>query len=345
MSRRLMRFSSIGRITVATAAFLVIAAIAIGKSESATAATAEVLVDAGHLLAVPQPGSRYISSGVGRVLTTPSPAWDAAVVNELRQLTVNTDSRALLLFRGDDLVFEHVPEGRGPFPVASISKAIKALAVARLVDEGGISFDDHLADTIVEWRNDARREVRVRDLLSHTSGLSGSLATMVGPPGGPPSYHLGAYDVVSGVVAARSGIPFVQFVDEHVVRPAGGRGILWSRLPDGEANGASATVDDLAVLGQLVRHGGFAKGGEVLRARTLDELTRAHGQIARGFGLGWFMHHATDNALQFDIVEARGASGHMLTVVPGKQAVLVRIGSRGNDDGVPERFHALLRRL
>ena len=64
-----------------------------------------------------------------------------------------------------------------------------------------------------------------------------------------PSYHLGAYDVVSGVVAARSGIPFVQFVDEHLLRPAGGQGILWSRLADGEANSASATVDDLAVLG------------------------------------------------------------------------------------------------
>jgi hypothetical protein len=57
------------------------------------------------------------------------------------------------------------------------------------------------------------------------------------------------------------------------------------------------------------------------------------------------MHYATDNALQFDIVEARGASGHMLTVVPNKQAVLVRIGSTSNDDGVPARFHALLRRL
>ena len=83
----------------------------------------------------------------------------------------------------------------------------------------------------------------------------------------------------------------------------------------------------------------------MLRARTLDELTRAHGQHARGFGLGWLMHHRTDNALQFDIVEARGASGHMITVVPARQAVLVRIGSKGNDDGVPEQFHALLRRL
>lgn len=40
----------------------------------------------------------------------------------------------------------------------------------------------------------------------------------------------------------------------------------------------------------------------MLRARTLGEVTRA-----RGFGLCWFTHHATDNALQFDIVEARGA--------------------------------------
>jgi CubicO group peptidase (beta-lactamase class C family) len=338
-------FSGLGRITMVTGVIVALVTVVVLRNESASAAVGEVIVATGQLVAAPPVDSRYISSGVGRALVTSTPDWDPAALDEIRQLTTETGSRALLLFRGDELVFEYVPEGRGPFPVASISKAIKALAVARLVDEGKISFDDHLADTILAWRDDARRDVKVRDLLSHTSGLSSSLESMVGPPGGIPSYHLGAYDVVSGVVAAKAGIPFVQFVDEHLLKPAGGQGLVWSRLHDGEASGASATVDDLAVLGQLVRRGGFAIGGEVLRARTLDEVTRPHGQIARGFGMGWFLHYPTDNALQYDIVEARGGSGHMVTIVPSQQALLVRIQSRGGDAGVPERFHALLRRL
>jgi CubicO group peptidase (beta-lactamase class C family) len=338
-------FLGLGRITVLIAVVLAVISVFVLKDESASAAVGEVMVQTGQRVAAPPADSRYISSGVGRTLVTSPPDWDPVVLDEIRQLTFETESRALLLFRGDDLVFEHVPEGRGPFPVASISKAIKALAVARLVDEGKISFDDRLSDTIVAWQHDARRDVKVRDLLSHTSGLSSSLGSMVGAPGGIPSYHLGAYDVISGVVATKAGIPFVQFVDEHLLKPAGGQGLVWSRLQDGEANSASATVDDLAVLGQLVRHGGFAKGGEVLRARTLDEMMRPHGQIARGFGMGWFMQYATDNALQWDIVEARGGSGHMVTIVPSTQALLVRIQGQGSNTGVPERFHALLRRL
>ena len=336
------------RIACAVSTILALTAAAVIVDDDRRALATTLVHTTVQQLAVPAANSPYISSPVGRHLTQPTTTWDPAVVAALRALAIETDSRGLYLLHGDDVVIDFAPEGRGPFAVASISKAISALAVARLVDEGKIAFDDHLADTIVAWRADDRRHIRVRDLLSHTSGLSSSLSSALEPPGGVPSYHLAAYDVVPGVVAERSGIPFPRFVDEHLLKPAGGQGLTWLKDGDGTAiasHGARITIDDLAVLGKLMLNGGFATDGEVLRARTLDEVTRAHGRFARGFGLGWFMHHPTDNALQADIVEARGASGHMLTVVPAKQAVLGRIGSTGNDDGVPEEIHALLRRL
>jgi len=303
---------------------------------------------AGSVLVQPASDSAYLSARAGRNLTTIQAVWQPAVVDAIKALAVATDSRALLLLRGDGVVVDYSPEGRGPFPVASISKAISALAVARLVDEGRVTFDDHVADTLVSWRDDGRAKIRIRDLLSHTSGLSDDNAVAVEPPGGLPRYHLAAYNVVPSIVTAKSGMPFHEFVDTHLLRPAGGQSITWLRDEHDVAiagHGARITIDDLAVIGRLILHGGFADGGEVLRARTLDEMTRAHGKIARGFGLGLFMHHAHDNALQWDIVEARGATGHMVTVVPGKQAVLVRIGSGGSDTGVAERYHALLRQL
>jgi CubicO group peptidase (beta-lactamase class C family) len=336
------------RVAFAVSVVVGLALAAIGVHDDSRVIAAGVMVSAGQRLAEPRPGSRYISSGVGRVLTQKTTDWNTDVVEEIRALAEETETRGLLLLHNDDVVIDFAPHGRGPFAVASISKAISALAVARLVDEGGITFDDHLADTISAWSTDERAQIRVRHLLSHTSGLSGDLSRAMEPPGGVPNYHLGAYDVVPGVVAARSGVPFPQFVDEHLLRPAGGEGMTWLKGDDGVAiagYGAKITIDDLAVLGRLILHGGFADGGEVLRARTLDELTRPHGRVTRGFGQGLFMHYPTDNALQYDIVEARGATGHMLSVVPGKQAVLVRVGSPGNDTGVPEQFHALLRRL
>jgi CubicO group peptidase (beta-lactamase class C family) len=331
-----------------TMCLLGVVLVALTQASATRPFVGEVLVEFGQQLVRPPQGAPWLSSRVGRDLASSAVAWDGAVVEEIEALAVATHSRALLLLRGDDVVVDHSPEGRGPFAVASISKTISALAVARLVDEGHISFDDPLADTIVSWRSDDRAKVRVRDLLSHTSGLSGDLGVAVEPPGGLPSYHLGAYDVVPGVVEAKSGMPFPEFVDTHLLRPAGGTGMTWRRDEQGRpiaSHGARITIDDLAVLGRLLLHGGFAPDGEVVRVRTLDEMMRPHGRVARGFGLGLFMHHPHDNALQFDIVEARGGSGHMVTVVPGKRAVLVRIGSGADDRGVPEQFHALLRRL
>lgn len=60
------------------------------------------------------------------------------------------------------------------FAIASNSKAFTAAALARLVDQGKLTWDDRVADLLPglelydPW---VTREIRVRDLLSHRSGL------------------------------------------------------------------------------------------------------------------------------------------------------------------------------
>jgi CubicO group peptidase (beta-lactamase class C family) len=290
------------------------------------------------------PSSPYLSPGSARAPATP--VWNPAIVDEIAALAATSGSRAFLLARGDEVVVSALPEGHGPFPVASISKAISALAVARAVDEGAVSFDDKVSGVVVTWRGDARDGVTWRALLSHTSGLSDDLTKLIDP--GLPRYHLQAYNVVPAAIAAWTSVDFATFVNDHVIRPAGGSGIEWKQDGEGRAlaaAGARVSVDDLLAIGRLVLRGGKTPRGEVLRARTLDEMFHAHGRFARNHALGWWLQHASDDALTWDIVEARGASGHMVTVLPARQAVLVRIGSDGNDTGIPERFHALLRQL
>ncbi|MCW5977198.1 MAG: beta-lactamase family protein [Bryobacteraceae bacterium] len=57
------------------------------------------------------------------------------------------------------------------FLLASITKPVTACAVMLLVDRGLISLDDPVSHYLPEFRGDDRAGVRVRDLLSHTSGL------------------------------------------------------------------------------------------------------------------------------------------------------------------------------
>lgn len=61
------------------------------------------------------------------------------------------------------------------FAIGSTSKAFTAALIGMLVDEGKASWDDPVIDHLSEfrvWEDYATREMRLRDLLSHRSGLS-----------------------------------------------------------------------------------------------------------------------------------------------------------------------------
>ncbi|MET0337988.1 MAG: serine hydrolase [Caulobacter sp.] len=60
------------------------------------------------------------------------------------------------------------------FPIASVSKAFTAAALAILVDQGRLSWDDKVTDRLPDFQLYdplASREITVRDLLVHNSGL------------------------------------------------------------------------------------------------------------------------------------------------------------------------------
>ena len=60
------------------------------------------------------------------------------------------------------------------FAMASTTKAITALAMAMLVDEGKVNWDDPVIDHLPEFRLKdpyVTREVRIKDLLTHNAGL------------------------------------------------------------------------------------------------------------------------------------------------------------------------------
>jgi CubicO group peptidase (beta-lactamase class C family) len=132
------------------------------------------------------------------------------------------------------------------FQVASNTKAMTSAALAILVADGKLSWDDRVIDHLPWFRlgGDAyiTREFRVRDLLSHRSGLSlgqGDLLIFgsdyssaeiarrlrfLSPPG---SFRSGfAYDnvlyVVAGeLIAAVSGMPWEDFIAQRILLPLG----------------------------------------------------------------------------------------------------------------------------
>lgn len=61
------------------------------------------------------------------------------------------------------------------FLVASLTKPLTALAAMLLVEAGALTLDDRVVDLIPEFQGDGKSEVRLRHLLTHTSGLPDQL--------------------------------------------------------------------------------------------------------------------------------------------------------------------------
>lgn len=132
------------------------------------------------------------------------------------------------------------------FQIASVSKAFTAAALAILADDGKLDWEDRVIDFLPEFRMYdpwVTREFTIRDLLTHRSGLPlGAGDLLIFPQGNatreeiirafrhfkPASSFRSAYAydnllyIVAGeVVAAVSGMPFEEFLEERLLHPIG----------------------------------------------------------------------------------------------------------------------------
>jgi len=146
------------------------------------------------------------------------------------------------------------------FGIASNSKAFTSAALAILIDEKKLSWDDKVTKYIPEFKmyNDyVTAEFTIRDLLTHRSGLGlGAGDLMIWPDGHdftpndiirniqhlkPVSGFRTKYDydnllyVIAGEVVARiSGKSWTEFVEEHIMKPLemNNSAASWNRLKD-----------------------------------------------------------------------------------------------------------------
>ncbi|MEP6296874.1 MAG: serine hydrolase [Ilumatobacter sp.] len=160
---------------------------------------------------------------------------------------------SMTITRGGQIVFSRASgqtidgqpaTGDSPMVVASVSKLVVALAVARLHEQGRID-----AYGPVPWGdiglspNPAWNDVTVRELLDHTSGLPTARSSWFTGEGGcrdhvpslltpPPQGHRGTWVYSNGnycllglLVEQRTGLPLDQALQQLVFDPVGAGGV------------------------------------------------------------------------------------------------------------------------
>ena len=162
---------------------------------------------------------------------------------------------AVLVLEKDKVIFEKgygladldtkVPiDGNTSFNIASVSKQFTAIAILQLVEEGKLKLTNSVAQFFPEFRYALWKEVRIMDLLSHSSGVPDErgyltreqkvagdeeLATEYMKdldhlhflPGSAYEYINPTYVLLGKIVERVSGEPFTEYVDRHIFTPAG----------------------------------------------------------------------------------------------------------------------------
>jgi CubicO group peptidase (beta-lactamase class C family) len=138
-------------------------------------------------------------------------------------------------------------------PVFSTTKAVAALLIARLVDQGKLSYGQRVAEVWPEFAQAGKQDVTIEQAMSHQDGLSGlpeemdpalwfdwdaicaRLAAMapLWPPGSASGYHPSTYGYIAGEIFRRvDGRTMGRALREDLAEPFGLD--LWIGLPDAE---------------------------------------------------------------------------------------------------------------
>lgn len=186
---------------------------------------------------------------------------------------------------------------RTRFRIASMSKSITATAIMLLVDRGRISLDDPVVKVLPQFRLADPRypTITVRQLLSHTSGLSVSTndeyalppprtaeevvsrladKRLAYQPGTTFDYHNTNFSVAARIVEVVSGTAFEEFLQRELFRPLGMNDTSTTLLCDDAAPGLASgyvVVPGLAVPAPEMPGSCVGNGGAI---STLEDMVR-----------------------------------------------------------------------
>ncbi|HMD96967.1 MAG TPA: serine hydrolase domain-containing protein [Terriglobia bacterium] len=227
------------------------------------------------------------------------------------------------------------------YRVGSVSKLFTAIGVMQLVERGQLNLDAPIEKVLPDFHppNPFGTPITLRDLMSHRSGLvreppdgssfdarpplladvvrSLNSTDLVYAPGTRTKYSNAGATVADFALEQKTGEPFAEYVERHVLRPmglqmsgfepapqlAGGRakGFMWTY--DGRvfpaptfspgpvpAEGLDSTVADLGRFITVLLDGGRGPGGQVLKPETLRDMETPRldqHSVLTPFGIGF----------------------------------------------------------
>jgi CubicO group peptidase (beta-lactamase class C family) len=236
------------------------------------------------------------------------PSISPDLLQRFREAAERNLTDALLVVKDGHVALRYQRPGTAArFETMSVTKSIAGLVFGQLVDAGLVRLDDPLATFYPAWAGDPRGEIKVRHVLSQTSGRKDEKTTeaiyangdfiafaldarLEHPPGTRFFYSNKASNLLSGIVRRVTGKELSDYARETFFARLGITDFAWEPDRAGHTQimaELQLTADDLAKIGQLVLDEGTWCGQKVLSRYWLVTSTRTLHPPDPGRGSMW----------------------------------------------------------
>ncbi len=275
----------------------------------------------------PSPSATSAPAATSTAIATPDAAFLARCA-AASAYSLEREGDFVLVLRDGAVLFEAGRAGETsstPHLLASGTKSFCGIAAAIAVDDGLLTLDERVSDTIHEWKSDPEKaRVSVRELLSLASGLE-SLSAKIdtaraanangitdrakasiearfrAAPGerfiyGPSSFYVFGELMKRKLAAAKTGDKDIAaYLDRKVFQPLG-IAPQFQRDAVGNPNmagGGRIGARAWATFGEMVLDGGVVRAADGTETRivsesTLQDVLKSHGPNPR-YGLTWWL--------------------------------------------------------
>ena len=288
-----------------------------------------------------------------------SPVTEASC-RDSAEYAAEKNGYTFLVMEKGHVVFERYDQGWIPetaHRLASGTKSFSGAMIAVAVQDGLLSLDEPVSETIGEWKTDEKlAAVTIRQLLSLTSGIPGGSVGKVPsysevieakvsfPAGKKYSYGPVPYQIFGELMRrkleAREDLEFADplaYLDAQIFQPIGMSYADWRRDENGMPHlpsGAFLTAREWAKFGQLLLRKGKWEGESLLDSATLDECLKGT-EANPKYGVTFWLIESDGEPRLEGAYMAAGAGKQRLYVLPTVDLVVVRQGeSRQFEDTV-----------
>jgi len=278
------------------------------------------------------------------------------------------DPVAFLVIQDKKIIYEEYWEGYNLNSISnsfSAAKSIVGLLVGAAIDDGYIkSVDQKVADFVPSFKEGEKKNIRIRDLLTMSSGLNWneayaslfSLTTqsyygndlekmiderkVVHKPGINYYYSSMDTEILALLILNATGMTISRYASEKFWKNMGAKhDALWSLDHENGLEKAyccfNSNARDFARWGQLVLNNGAWNGKQLISENYLQQATSPadylideEGKKVDYYGYQWWII----NYKGYQIPYMRGILGQYVFAIKEKNAVVVRLGHKRSDE-------------